>query len=119
MSLGNVCQSVSEYEKAREYSRVHLLIIIKEIGDRNGEATCYTNLATVCRSVGEYEKAREYLEKSLVLFKKMGGRNGEAACYTNRGPVCQSVGEYEKARPSSKLKCVFSNFAIWLKRPHN
>ena len=69
-----------------------------EIGDRNGEATCYANLGNVYQSVDEYEKAREYLEKSLVIMKEIGDRNGEAACFTHLGNVYQSVGEYEKAR---------------------
>jgi len=78
------------FEKALHTSR--------EIGNRNGEATCYMNLGNVYQSVGEYEKAREYLEKSLVIRKEIGDRNGEAACYINLGNVYISVGEYEKAR---------------------
>ena len=96
-TLEMVYQSVGEYEKARQ----HLDEITsdqKEIGDRNGEAACYTNLGNVYQSVGEYEKAKQHLEKSLLIKKEIGDRNGEAACYTNLGNVYQSVGEYEKAR---------------------
>ena len=73
-------------------------MIKKEIGDRNGEATCYTSLGNVYTSVGQYEKAREHLEKSLVINKEIGDRNGEADCYTSLGNVYTSVGQYEKAR---------------------
>ena len=39
-NLGNVFQSVGEYAKAEEY--IHKALTINtEIGDRNGEATCY------------------------------------------------------------------------------
>ena len=40
------------------------LAIKKEIGHRNGEATCCGDLGTVYKSLGEYEKAREHLEKA-------------------------------------------------------
>ena len=96
-NLGVVCQSVGEYEMARQHLEKSLLIN-KEIGDRNGEAGCYRNLGVVCRSVGEYEKARKHLEKSLLIKKEIGDRNGEAACYMDLGNVYQSVGEYVIAR---------------------
>ena len=50
------------------------LAIQKEIGDRNGEAACYTNLGIVYQSVGEYEKAMEHLQKSLAIQKEIGDR---------------------------------------------
>ena len=39
-------QSLGEYGKAEEYQK-KALVITKEIGDREGEATCYGNLGTV------------------------------------------------------------------------
>ena len=73
-------------------------MIMKEVGAKNGEANCFSNLGNVYQSVGEYEKAREHLEKSLVIMKEVGDKNGEANCFSNLGNVFQSVGEYEKAR---------------------
>ena len=104
---GSVYQSVGEYEKAREHLDKSL-VITKEIGDRNGEATCYSNLGTVYGSVGEYEKAREHLEKSLVITKEIGDRNGEATCYSNLGNVYLSVGEYEEASHYNKKSLAIS-----------
>ena len=49
--------STGEYEKATELFETSL-VILKEIGNRNDEATCYANLGTVYKLVGEYEKAR-------------------------------------------------------------
>ena len=55
----NFCQN--KYAEAKElYDRA--LLISTEIGDRNGEGTCYANLGNVYSSVGEYDKAREHLE---------------------------------------------------------
>ena len=48
-------QSVGEYAKAKEYLHKALTINTK-IGDKHGEASCYTNLGTVFRSVGKYAK---------------------------------------------------------------
>ena len=73
-------------------------MIRREIGDRNGEASCYGSLGNVYTSVGEYDKAREHFQKSLVIMKEIGDRNGEACCYTSLGNVYASVGEYDKAR---------------------
>ena len=75
--------------------------IKKEIGDRNGQGTCYKSLGAVYKSVGEYEKAIEHLEKSdsqLTINKVIGDSNGEGDCYINLAAVYQSIGEYDKAR---------------------
>ncbi|XP_078354232.1 tetratricopeptide repeat protein 28-like [Oculina patagonica] len=74
-----------------------MLMIKKEIGDKNGEAWCYVNLGNVLISLGEYEKAKEYLEVALVIEKEIGDRQGIALCYGNIGNVFQRVGEYLRA----------------------
>ena len=50
--------SVGQYTKAEGYLR-KALVITKEIGDKEGEATAYGNLGTVFLSVGQYTKAEE------------------------------------------------------------
>ena len=57
--------AVGEYDKAKEHLEKSLLIV-RETGDRNGEARCHINLGTVYTSVGEYDKAKEHLEKSCT-----------------------------------------------------
>ena len=52
-NLGNVYQSVGQYEKARQHLE-KALAITKEIWDRNYEALCCINLGNVYQSVGEY-----------------------------------------------------------------
>ena len=44
--LGNLLKYASEYVKAKEYHEIALAINI-EMGDKEGEATCYGNLGTV------------------------------------------------------------------------
>ena len=78
------------------------LSFMVEIGDKQGEATCYGNLGSVYESLGEYGKAETYLKKALVITKEIGDKHGEAACYGNLGSVYQSLGEYGKAETYQK-----------------
>ena len=81
---------------AEEY--VHKALTIQtEIGDRDGEARCYTILGTLFLSVGKYEKAEKHLQKALTIETEIGDREGEARCYLHLGSVFRSVGEYAKA----------------------
>ena len=75
-------QSLGEYGKAKEYLE-KALTIRKEIGDREGEGSCYGNLGTLFQHAGEYERAREYYEKALAIRSEIGDRKGEAADYVN------------------------------------
>ena len=77
-------QSLGQYDKAKEYLQ-KALVITTEIGDRNGEGTCYGNLGTVFQSLGRYDKAKEYLQKALAIKTAIGDRKGEETCYGNLG----------------------------------
>ena len=48
-------QSLGEYGKAETYYK-KALVIIKEIGDKKGEAASYGSLGAVYQSFGEYGK---------------------------------------------------------------
>ncbi|XP_066030021.1 G-protein-signaling modulator 1-like [Pocillopora verrucosa] len=96
-NLGNLFESLGQYDKAEEYLQ-RALVIKTEIGDRNGKATCYGNLGTVFHSLGQYAKAREYLQKALVIRTEIGDREGEASDYGNLGTVFMSLGQYDKAQ---------------------
>jgi tetratricopeptide (TPR) repeat protein len=48
------------------------LVIVKESGERSGEAKCYTNLSSAYYSLSNYEKAIEYQEKALEIAKEIG-----------------------------------------------
>ncbi|XP_073238630.1 uncharacterized protein [Porites lutea] len=90
------------YYRKREYNEAEAflkraLTIKTEIGDKDGEASCYINLGAVFQSVREYAEAEEYLHKALTIKIEIGNKHGEALCYLNLGAVSQSVGEYDKA----------------------
>ena len=79
-NLGTTLQSLSQYDKAREYLE-KALAIDTGIGNRDGEATSYGNLGTLFHSLSQYDKAREYQEKALAFRIKIGDRDGEATSY--------------------------------------
>ncbi|CAH3163172.1 unnamed protein product, partial [Pocillopora meandrina] len=77
-----------------------VLVIATEIGDREGEASCYENLGTVFKSLGQYDKAEEYLQKALVITTEIGDRQKEARLMFQKGKLklaTVSVGQYDKA----------------------
>ena len=63
-------KSLAEYDQAKEYLH-KALVITTEIGDRNGEGTCYGNLGNVFLSLGEYGKAKELSTKRLSSKLKL------------------------------------------------
>ena len=85
-NLGNVFRSVGEYAKAEEYHQ-KALPIKTEIGDKDGQASCYGSLGNVFFSVAEYAKAEEYLQKALTIRTEIGDKDGQATCYINLGNV--------------------------------
>ena len=84
------------YKRQEEYLH-KALTINTEIGDRNGEASCYRNLGMVFHSVGECAKAEEYLHKAITINTEIGDKHEEASCYITLGVVFQSVTECTKA----------------------
>ena len=85
----------SEYKEAQEHLQ-KALTIATEIGDKDGEASCYISLGNLFQSVGEYAKAEKYLQKALTIKTEIGDKDGEATCYVTLGIVFNSVGEYAK-----------------------
>ena len=78
------------YEKA--------IKIMRESGNRRGEAAAYSNLGVVFSSLGEYNKAKQYLDKALTITIEFADKEGEANCYGNLGTVSSSLGEYGKGK---------------------
>ena len=108
-----MCASLGEYAKAEEYLQ-KALQIQREIGDKNGEATCYANLGNVFQSLGEYVKAEKYLQKALKIQREIGDKKGEAVSYGNLGNVLFYIGEVFKANQYHKkaLKLSFETGCI-------
>ena len=80
--------SVGQYTKAEEYLQ-KALVIRKEIGDKQGEASDYGNLGTVFQSVGQYTKAEEYLQKALTIKEEIGDKRDVGILYLHLGKLCR------------------------------
>ena len=93
---GILYQNRGKYQKAKRLY-MKALTIIKETGEKDGEAACYANLGNVFHSLSEYVKAEEYLQKALQIKTEIGDKDGQAACYGNLGNVFESLSEYVKA----------------------
>ena len=69
-------ESLGQYDKAKEYLQ-KALVIATEIGDTNGEGSCYGNLGTVFHSIGQYDEAKEYFKEALLITTEIDNREGE------------------------------------------
>ena len=63
--------SVGEYAKAKEYLH-KALTINREIGNKNGEASCYINLGHLGFKVGKWANAQKYFENALQIIRGTG-----------------------------------------------
>ena len=94
--LADIYKQQYKYEEAGElYERA--INIMKEIGDREGQAAAYERLGRMSYCLSKYIKAKEYFEKGLAIDIETGDKAGEAASYGNLAAVFVSLGEYEKA----------------------
>jgi tetratricopeptide (TPR) repeat protein len=82
--LGNVYQSLGDFNKAIEYHGQHLAIA-KKVGERSGEGRAYGNLGIAYQSQGDFNKAIEYHTQHLAIAKEVGGRAGEGRAYRESG----------------------------------
>ena len=97
LKLGMIYEKQYKYVEAGElYEKA--INVMREIGDRRGEAAACGSLGVVFSCLGKYDKAKEYLGKALALTIEIGDRAEEAMWYGNLGIVFKSLGEYHKAK---------------------
>ncbi len=73
------------------------LPIVREVGDRAGEATTLNNMAAVYGDIGQPVKALELYEQALPLRRAVGDRAGEATTLNNMALVYSKTGQLGKA----------------------
>ena len=66
------------------------LELMKQIGDRKGEAVSYAGLGKLYRSHKEYLEAREYYEKALEIRKEIGESRRSSRLWSSRDCVLLS-----------------------------
>ncbi|MFM7791819.1 MAG: tetratricopeptide repeat protein, partial [Microcystis panniformis] len=70
-NLGNVYDSLGEYQKAIEFYQ-QSLAITREIGDRGGEAVSWFNLGLTYDKLKRISEAKEAYLQSRELFQALG-----------------------------------------------
>ena len=85
------------------------LPIMREVGDRAGEAATLNNMARVYYATGRPGKALELYEQALPIRREVGDRAGEAATLNNMALVYDATGRpgkalelYEQALPITR-----------------
>jgi len=79
------------------------LRLMREAGDRRGEAMTLTNVGTIYNFLGEPQKALENLNQALTVWRAIGDRHLEAITHTINGRVYYALGEPQKALESCGL----------------
>jgi len=74
-----------------------VLVIVRDIGDRQGESVTLNNIGNVYESLGQYPQALKYLQQSLAIRTEIGDKAGEGATLNNIGGVYESLGQYPQA----------------------
>ena len=97
LTLAHMREKQFKYAEARELYK-SATKIMREIGNRNGEAFSYGKFGIISYCLCEFDKAKENLEKALAIRIEIGDRKGEAADHGNLGAVFKSLGEYGKAK---------------------
>jgi tetratricopeptide (TPR) repeat protein len=73
------------------------LPLMREVGDRAGEATTLNNIAEVYRTTGQPQRALELFEQVLPLMREVGNRAGEATTLNNMALVYRATGQSQRA----------------------
>jgi tetratricopeptide (TPR) repeat protein len=89
-ATGRPSEALALYEQA--------LPIMREAGDRAGEAATLNNMGGVYQATGRPSEALVLYEQALPLIREVGDRAGEAATLNNMGGVYDATG-----RPSEAL----------------
>jgi len=105
--LGNLHQSVGDYQNALEYFQLALKTY-EALEDRAELATSYNNIGEVHRARGDYDAALQWYQKSVEIKEALEERAGLAATYSNIGKVYHVRGDYDTAlqwhKKSLKIK---------------
>jgi len=59
------------------------LPILRQVGDRAGEAATLTNIGAVYNSISQPQEALKYFNQALPILRQVGDRAGEAATLSN------------------------------------
>ena len=88
-ALGDKRKALDFYEQA--------LPLMRQVGDRAGEARTLNNIGVVYTALGDKHKALDFYEQALLLHRQVGDRGDEATTLNNIGAVYSDLGDKHKA----------------------
>lgn len=80
-----------------------VLRLMRDAGDRRGEAMTLTNIGSIYNLLGEPQKALEHLDQALTVWRVVGDPHLEALTLSMSGGVYYALGESQKALDSYSL----------------
>ena len=99
-TLGDLYDSIGEYEKAKDLLRESLIINKEHLKNDREMGWTLALLGTIHRKMGNFKEAINTLQESLEIYKKYGSedhfRKGWALIHL--GNTYADIGEYEKAK---------------------
>jgi tetratricopeptide (TPR) repeat protein len=95
-SMGGINRKTGHPKRALELYE-QALPLMREVGNRDGEAATLNNIAEVQRGTGELQQALELYEQALPLMREVGNREGEAATLNNMSLVYDAMGQWQQA----------------------
>ena len=84
--------ALGDRERALEYYG-RALPIMREVGDRAGEAVTLNNIGLVHNALGDRERALEYYGQALPIAREVGDRAQEAVTRYNMAMIYRARGE--------------------------
>lgn len=101
VKLQNERSNESRRKAIAQYSDV--LRLMREAGDRRGEAMTLTNMGSVYHLLEEPQKALEQLDQALTVWRALGDRHLEGITQTINGRAYNALGDPQKALASYNL----------------
>ena len=95
-NIAAVYRAIGQPQRALELCQ-QALPLMREVGDRAGEATTLHNIALVYRAIGQPQRALELCQQALPLMREVGDRAGEATTLNNIALVYQAIGQPQRA----------------------
>ncbi len=94
---GQIESRLCNFDRAR--TRFHIsLMLLREVGDLNGQASVQVHLGNIMRLQGKLKTAHFLYSRALSLFQESGDRWSQSICLTGIGDILRLQGHYDAAR---------------------
>ncbi|HEU5380631.1 MAG TPA: tetratricopeptide repeat protein [Ktedonobacteraceae bacterium] len=94
--LAEACRDVGQMQRALGFYE-QALPILREVGNRRGEAMVLNGLAVTYHRLGQVNRPLEFYEQCLQIFREVDDRGGEASTLNNMAGVYCDIGQPHRA----------------------